>query len=113
MDDTWVKIKSQDVPLFTEHINSVDAHIKFTREDAKDGVLAFLDCEVKVGVGGRLFVSVYRKPTHTDQYLRFDSHHPLEHKLGVIRTLYHRADNVPTDSVAKFREWQIFPCETN
>ncbi len=36
----------------------------------------------------------YRKPTLTDHYLQFDSHHPLIHKLGVIRTLHYRADTV-------------------
>ena len=35
--------------------------------------------------------SVYRKPTHTDQYLQFDSHQPLKHKLGVGSTLKHHA----------------------
>ena len=44
------------------------------------------------------------QPTHTDQYLLFDSHHPLEHKLGVIRTLQHRADKVPTTTQAKEQE---------
>ncbi|XP_062849575.1 uncharacterized protein LOC134311850 [Trichomycterus rosablanca] len=104
VDDTWVKIKSEEVPHFTDHINSVDKHIKFTREDASDNVLAFLDCEIASKDGGRLKVNVYRKPTHTDQYLRFDSHHPLEHKLGVIRTLHHRANSIPTDTTAKDRE---------
>lgn len=31
----------------------------------------------------------YKKVTHTDQYLLFYSHHPLVHKLGVIRNLQH------------------------
>ena len=40
---------------------------------------------------------MYRKPTHTDQYLNFHSNHPVQHKLGVIRTLYDRAVAVVTD----------------
>ena len=48
---------------------------------------------------GKIDVKIYRKPTHTDQYLHFSSNHPVQHKLGVIRTLYHRADTVITDPV--------------
>ena len=39
---------------------------------------------------------VCRKPTHTDQYLRYGSHHPLEHKRGVIKTLQYKAKETPT-----------------
>uniref|UniRef100_A0A3Q4HRQ9 Helix-turn-helix domain-containing protein n=1 Tax=Neolamprologus brichardi TaxID=32507 RepID=A0A3Q4HRQ9_NEOBR len=70
----------------------------------KSGRLAFLDCEISISNGGHLKADVYRKPTHTDQYLRFDSHHPLEHKLGVIRMLQHRANTIPTDTAAREAE---------
>uniref|UniRef100_A0A3P9DAE4 15-oxoprostaglandin 13-reductase n=1 Tax=Maylandia zebra TaxID=106582 RepID=A0A3P9DAE4_9CICH len=43
-------------------------------------------------------------PTNTDQYFLFDSHHPLEHKLGVIRTLHHRAEHVPSKREGKKKE---------
>ena len=34
---------------------------------------------------------MYRKPTHTDQYLQFSSHHPTAHKHAVVSTLLKRA----------------------
>ena len=38
--------------------------------------------------------TVYRKPTHPDQYLQWDSHHAISEKYSVISTLYHRAKAV-------------------
>ena len=32
---------------------------------------------------GNLSIEVYTKPTYIDQYLLFDSHHPLEYKPSV------------------------------
>ena len=46
----------------------------------------------------------YTENQHTQTNLLFDSHHPLEHKLGVIRTLQQRADNVPTSAKGQEEE---------
>ena len=45
---------------------------------------------------GTIKLLVYRKKTHTDQYLNFSSHHPLDKKLGVIKTLLDRRNNIVT-----------------
>ena len=38
--------------------------------------IAFLDTSVCREENGRLTTNLYRKPTHTDQNLAYDSHHP-------------------------------------
>ena len=38
MDDTWVTIKTQEEEAFSEHINSLENMIKFTRKDAMLGL---------------------------------------------------------------------------
>ncbi|XP_072041173.1 uncharacterized protein [Amphiura filiformis] len=98
VDDTFVILNRSELDGFFEHINSVDDNIKFTQELCKDNTLAFLDCLISVQSDGTLTSKVYRKPTHTDHYLQFGSHHPLVHKLGVIRTLQYRADTIISDS---------------
>ena len=92
VDDTWIKIKAdQLVPFFDQiEIDNVTKYSEFTQKEFKYGILAFLDCLVSIVSDGGLHTSVYRKNTHTDQYLLFDSHHPLVQKLRVIRTWFQR-----------------------
>ena len=95
VDDTFVIHKEANKQGFLQHINSVDPAIKFTVEDNKeDGSILFLDTIVKPEVDGSLSITVYRKPTHTDQYLQWDSHHNLSAKFSVINTLSHRAQTL-------------------
>ena len=97
VDDTHTKLKKDSAEGFTKHLNTVDEDIKFTTEGEVDRGLAFLDLNTIHKEDGSLKVKVYRKATHTDQYLNFASNHPLVHKLGVVRTLHHRAKAVVTE----------------
>ena len=60
-------------------------------EVKEGGSLAFLDARVQRGEDGRLDITVYRKPTHTDRYLHFQSHHPTHIKRGLLRCPYDQA----------------------
>lgn len=45
-----------------------------------------------------------KKPTQPDQYLLFDSRHPPQHKLSVIKTQNHQAKNIATTDGGKAKE---------
>ena len=81
MDDTFViQQKSHKEEVF-QYVNTVDTSIKFTMEEAgPDGSIPFLDILVTPKVDGTFTTKVYRKPTHTDQYLHWDSNHNLASK---------------------------------
>ncbi len=97
VDDTGTIIKTSHIDSFTAHLNQVHPNIKFTSEVEHNGELPILDVLICRKDDGCLKFKVYRKNTHTDHYLQFDSHQPLEHKLGVIRTLTHRAKSVVSE----------------
>ena len=105
VDDTIVALCDSLVDELTTHINSIEPAIQFTREEeTEQQSLAMLDTVTTRGDQGKLSFTVYRKPTHTDQYLQFDSNQPLQHKLGVIRTLHHRCQMICSDEDAKIKE---------
>ena len=94
VDDIWCIVKKGKEEELLDHLNSVRPSIKFTMELEKDGKLPFLDCSLQRGEDGMLTSTVYRKPTHTDRYLHYTSHHPVHVKRGVVRSLYDRARRV-------------------
>ena len=72
-------------------------------EEAKeDGSIPFLDTVIKPEEDGSFTIGVYRKPTHTDLYLPWDSAHDIASKYSVINTLTHRAHTISsTPELAK------------
>ena len=80
---------------FLQHINTIDPSIQFTVEEAKeDGSIPFLDTIIRPEEDGSFTIGVYRKPTHTDLYLPWDSNHNIAAKYSVINTLTHRAHTI-------------------
>ena len=72
-----------------EHLNCMDptGSIKFIHDEEIDNSIPFLDTHIHRWHDGSVKVKAYQKKTHTNQYLTFDSHHPLHQEMGVIRTL--------------------------
>ena len=87
-----------------DHLNSVRPSIQFTVEVEKDGLLLFLDRLIKRKSDGSLDITVYRKTTHTDRYLHFNSHHPPHVKRGLVNCLFNRASSILKDSTQLTKE---------
>ena len=90
VDDIFVVQNLTHKNEFLEHINSVDPCIQLTVEEAWHGSMLFLDTLVMPQSDGTLATTEYRKPTHTDQYLQWDSNHTISTKHSVVITLSHR-----------------------
>ena len=104
VDDTYTVLQKDQAQHFIDYLNTVDDDIKWTTEgevvkevevegleNKTERGLAFLDTLSVVNEDGSIKTRVYRKETHMDQYLNFQSNHCLEHKRGVVKTLAYRA----------------------
>ena len=92
MDDNFVIQKESHKQLFLDHMNNIDPALKFTVEgNQENGAIPFLNTLVKPEADNFLSISVYRIPTHSHQYLQWDSHLNMTAKYSVIGTLTHRA----------------------
>ena len=80
VDDTFVINKAEHSQALLQHINSQDPHIQFTVEPTQQGLLPFLDTLVTIEQDNTFSTSVYRKQTHIDQYLHWDSNHHITAK---------------------------------
>ena len=85
VNDILEIIKKDNVQKLTDHIKQADksGFIKFTYGQESEGSLPFLDTLIVRKEDGTIKLQVNRKPTHTDQYLNYQSHHPVHQKLGV------------------------------
>ena len=98
VDDTFTILDRDQVDGFLQNLNNQQPTIRFTMETEKDNSIPFLDTSRIRDSNGLLTTSVYRKPTHTDQYLAYDSHHPQSVKRGIVtcKCLYDRAKHLIT-----------------
>ena len=53
---------------------------------------------------GRTKITIYRKATHTDQYLDYQSNHHVKQKIGIIDTFKHRIKELITEEEDKKKE---------
>ncbi|XP_048250806.1 uncharacterized protein LOC125378866 [Haliotis rufescens] len=95
VDDNFVmQHPNNDPRTLLDHLNSQNPQMQFTMEEETNQQLPFLDVLVQKDNNNKLQTTVYRKPTHTDQYIHSASNHPPQVKKGSISTLVRRAHNI-------------------
>ena len=90
-----------------EHFNSIDPHIKFTINLPGTDGLPFPDTLTKP-TPNSIQSTVYRKPTHTDRYLDYNSNNPISAKPFVIHTHIYRAKQICSTPEFLANKWFTF-----
>ncbi len=90
VDDTLGLISLSDIPTVLQKFNSFYPQIQFTHEEFIDNNdIHFLD--IKISSSG---TSIYRKSTHTGQYVHLSSFTPWCRKTAWLRALVYRAHKI-------------------
>ena len=104
VDDVFLIIHKTYLQELLEHINSLHPQTQFTKEEENNSSLPFLDTLVQRNHDKTISVKIYRKPMHTNQYLKYTSQNPTFAKESVITALLDRTDNVVSNEKDKIEE---------
>jgi hypothetical protein len=91
VDDTFSIIHARKAQQILKALNDFHPNVTFTMEMEENDRLSFLDVTVYRKDNGSLGYKVFRKPTHTNQYLNFASFHHKSQKIAVIDSLVTKA----------------------
>ena len=100
VDNTFCILDKSQTESFHQHLNSVCKHIQFTKEVEFESSLPFLDVLVSRS-GNNISTQIHKKPTHTDRYLSYTSHHPKHQKLAITHSLHNRISSHITDQTER------------
>ena len=83
----------KDVEYVHHIFNSIHPNLKFTKEEENERKLPFLDVLITKTSNG-IKTTVYKKPTFSGLYTKWDSYTPTKYKRNLINNLLHRAHQI-------------------
>ena len=112
VDDTLLLIKLNDIDKILEEFNGFHHNLEFTVDKFENCVPHFLDLEIH-----RDGLSIFRKETHTAQFVHYDSYTKWNHKVAWIRSLVNRAKklcspsklSIELNNIKRFAAYNGFP----
>ena len=112
VDDTLLLIKPENVKTVLKKFNSFHSSLNFTCDQFQDEV-HFLDIKID-----RNKTDIYRKDTHTGQYVHFISFEPWYRKTAWAKCLIERAERICSNKqlldgqiskIKSFMSWNGYP----
>ena len=112
VDDTLLLVKPEDIDRIITRFNNFHPNLEFTVDKFEDSVPHFLDLEIHPDG-----LSIYRKDTHTAQFVNYNSFTKFNHKIAWIRSLVTRAKrlcspdrlNNELKNIKRFASYNGFP----
>ena len=106
VDDIICLFNSEsDADKFYEFLNKQHPNIKFTFEKQQNNQISFLDILIKNN-GENFSTTIFRKTTAIGLFTNYLSFTPLSYKIGLVKTLIHRAFKICSN-------WCLFHDEVN
>ena len=94
VDDLFLAFDNpNDVEYVYQIFNSIHPNLKFTKEEENERKLPFLDVLITKTSNG-IETTVYKKPTFSGLYTKWDSYTPTKYKRNLINNLLHRAHQI-------------------
>ena len=94
--------ENSDFPEFFQKVNALAPSIKFTVEWEEEDSIPFLDTRIRRLSSGFTF-SIYRKPTHSHQYIHWFSWHNEQVKRSALFSLLLSSDRIGIPIPVQFR----------
>ena len=85
VDDTHVYIEPDKIDHIMKKLNFYYQEIQFTYEFEKYHRVSFSDVSIRRLTNRKLETTVFRKETNTYIYINWDSHAPLQWKIGTLK----------------------------
>ena len=112
VDDTLLLVKPADVDEILQKFNRFHRNLEFTVDKFENCVPHFLDLEIHPDG-----ISIYRKDTHTAQFVNYNSYTKLNHKTAWIKSLISRAKRLCSparlknemENIKRFASYNGFP----
>ena len=104
VDDTFAYVKIGSVEYVLSVLNSFHKNIKLTYEEEQN-TLPFLDA-LFIADGENLNTTVYRKDTHNDLYLHWNSFTPISYKRETLKSLISRGYMVCSNETLLEKEFK-------